>query len=160
MWKNFYDITLKKMSNKREVLTISLASGALSICGYILLKKLWHRGEKKEKEPQQQEASRIYEEKALLDQYMLFNFAEPEDFLLFDLEKYTDVKHSILFPKRIALLCKDYCPDIFFSEEVCGFSLSLYGFLFEKIIVISFSEKGKSSTSCARRWLCRWTLVF
>lgn len=101
------------MSSRRELVAASLAGGAFSLLAYALVNKLLA------KKKTLQEASRIYEEKALLDQYMLFNFAEPRDFLLFDqLGQYADINNCALFPKRIALLCKDYCPDIFFADEV------------------------------------------
>ena len=103
------------MSNRRDLVLASLAGGAFSLLGYALINKLLNT---KKETPKLQEASKIYEEKSLLDQYMLFNFAELRDFLLFDLGNYSDVTNCILFPKRVALLCKDYCPDIFFAEEV------------------------------------------
>ena len=102
------------MSNRRDLVLASLAGGAFSLLGYALVQKLLNN----KSSPELQEASKIYEEKSLLDQYMLFNFAESRDFLLFDLGSYSDVTNCILFPKRVALLCKDYCPDIFFADEV------------------------------------------
>lgn len=108
------------MSNRREIALISLASGTVSVIGYILLKKIFKGCEKK----QQQEPSKIYEEKSLLDQYMLFNYAETPDFLLFDLKEFANVNNCVLFPKRVALLCRDYCPDIFFGDEVIINSLN------------------------------------
>lgn len=101
------------MSIRRELALVSLASGAASIVGYIVIKSLLDK-----KKPSKQEASKIYEEKSLLDQYMLFNFAEPSDFLLFDLKQYSDINNCMLFPKRVALLCRDYCPEIFFDTKV------------------------------------------
>lgn len=66
-----------------------------------------------------QEQSKIYEEKELLDQYMLFNYADGKDFFSFsDLGEFTDVRNCFLFPKKVALLCREYCPDLFFSENV------------------------------------------
>jgi hypothetical protein len=91
-----------------EYALVCVASGACSILGYVLLRKLLHK---------KQEASQIYEEKALVDQYMLFNFGQPEEMLLFDLKENASIKNCFLFPKRVALLCRDYCPDIFFSES-------------------------------------------
>ena len=99
-------------TSRRELVLASLAGGAFSLLAYALVKKL-SGGQK-----QLQEASKIYEEKSLLDQYMLFNFAETRDFLLFDLGDYEKVTSCTLFPKRVALLCKDYCPNIFFADEV------------------------------------------
>lgn len=101
-------------TNRRELVLASLAGGAFSLLAYALVKKLSGCAGKK----QLQEASKIYEEKSLLDQYMLFNFAETRDFLLFDLGDYEKVTSCTLFPKRVALLCKDYCPNIFFADEV------------------------------------------
>ena len=105
------------MSSNHQVAVISLTSGVASIGGYLLLKNLYNKY-KNRRNHSKQEASKIYEEKALLDQYMLFNFSEPYDMLLFDLHDYSNINNCFLFPKRIALLCRDRCPDIFFSNEV------------------------------------------
>ena len=101
--------------NRQNVL-ISLTSGAASVITYIILKKALCKIKTSTKTVQ--EASKIYEEKELVDQYMMFNFCEGKDLLLFDLKNESDVKNCFLFPKRVALLCKDNCPDIFFSENV------------------------------------------
>ena len=61
----------------------------------------------------------IYEEKSLLDQYMMFNFSSDNEMLLFnDLGEYTNVNNCFEFPKRVALLCRDHCPDIFIYDHV------------------------------------------
>lgn len=102
----------------RELVLVSLTSGAISIASYIFLKRLLCCGQKN---TVKQEQSKIYEEKALLDQYMLFNYAEAKDFLLFDLKEYSNFQNCISFPRNVALLCRDYCPDIFFGENVIIF---------------------------------------
>jgi hypothetical protein len=100
------------MASTKQIAAISLTSGALSVAGYILLKRLFSKA------ATQIQQSKIYEEKELVDQYMLFNFAEGHDLFLFDLNEKTNVTQCFLFPKRVALLCRDYCPDLFFSDEV------------------------------------------
>jgi len=117
-------ITLNK-----QTLLISAVSGTLSITGYIILKKLFFSEQSSNKnvnikkndkkvEEGLQEASKIYEDKALLDQYMMFNFSSDKEMLLFDdLNENSDVKNCFLFPKRVALLCREHCPDIFFSDQ-------------------------------------------
>ena len=103
--------------SQRELVLVSLASGVLSITGYVLLKKVLGRYLCTHKTKQEQ--SKIYEEKELLDQYMLFNYADGKDFFSFsDLGEFTDVRNCFLFPKKVALLCREYCPDLFFSENV------------------------------------------
>lgn len=94
---------------------VSITSGALSIAGYILLKRLLCKTNCKAKKAEQ---SKIYEEKALLDQYMLFNFAEANQIILSDLNQYSNVYNCVLFPRNVALLCRDHCPEIFFAEQV------------------------------------------
>jgi hypothetical protein len=110
------------MASTRQIALISITSGALSITGYILLKKLFftqcpfHQPKTNKK---LQEQSKIYEEKELVDQYMLFNFAEGKELLMFDdLNEKSNVTNCFLFPKKVALLCRDYCPEIFFSDQV------------------------------------------
>lgn len=94
---------------------VSLTSGALSIAGYILLKRLLcNSGCKKTKVEQ----SKIYEEKALLDQYMLFNYADAKDSILFDLDQYSNISNCVSFPRNVAHLCRDHCPEIFFADQV------------------------------------------
>ena len=105
----------------RQTALISVTSGAVSVLSYILLKKLLCKHCKKSNVSSgksTQEQSKIYEDKVLLDQYMMFNFCEGKDLLLFDLKGDSDVNNCFLFPKRVALLCRDYCPDIFFSDNV------------------------------------------
>jgi SAM-dependent methyltransferase len=103
------------MATHKEVALISLASGSLTLASYLIIQKYFLN-----KKPIV-EASRIYEEKALLDQYMMFNFATPEQFILFnDLNEHENVRNCVLFPKRVALLCRDHCPDIFFNENQSG----------------------------------------
>lgn len=105
------------MASTRQLALVSVASGAVSIAAYIFLKRMvCCKGscEKKVK----QEQSKIYEEKALLDQYMMFNFSDGKELLLFDLKDSANVNNCFLFPKRVALLARDHCPDIFFSENV------------------------------------------
>lgn len=111
------------MTSNRQIALISITSGALSVASYILIKKLFftrcpfHQTSNTNKKVQEQ--SKIYEEKELVDQYMLFNFAEGRELLMFDdLNEKSNVTNCFLFPKRVALLCRDYCPDIFFSDQV------------------------------------------
>ena len=114
----------------RQTVFISLTSGAVSVLGYIFLKKLIccrHTCKHvAKKTTTKQEQSKIYEDKVLLDQYMLFNYCEGRDLLLFDLKSDADVNNCFLFPKRVALLCKDFCPDLFFSDNVSFRLCSLY----------------------------------
>jgi SAM-dependent methyltransferase len=101
------------MSTTKEIALISLASGSLTLAGYFLIDKYLLKNRK----PQAQQ-SKIYEDKSLLDQYMVFNFANPDQFILFDdLNEYQNINNCVLFPKRVALLCRDHCPDIFFDES-------------------------------------------
>lgn len=96
-------------TSNKEVALISLASGSLTLAGYFVLKRLLQS---------KAQQSKIYEEKALLDQYMLFNFSEQDEFLLFDeLKKLDSISKCLSFPKRVALLCRDHCPDIFFNGD-------------------------------------------
>lgn len=111
------------MASSRQIVVISVASGALSIAGYVLLKRFLCN-KSCNKLTSKQEQSKIYEEKALLDQYMLFNFSEPKEFLLFDLNEYSNIGNCLLFPRNVALLCRDHCPDIFFSDIVSIFKNS------------------------------------
>lgn len=104
---------------------LTIASGTISVIVYSLIKKLFP------KKSSNVQNSKIYEEKALVDQYMLFNFSEGKEFLSFDLNENSDVNNCFLFPKRIALLCRDYCPDLFQSDQV---SISI--FLLFKIIFL------------------------
>jgi SAM-dependent methyltransferase len=135
------------MGVNKEIALVSLASGSLTLATYLLIQKYLLN-----KKPKMQ-ASKIYEEKALLDQYMVFNFATPEQFLLFnDLNEYENVKNCITFPKRVALLCRDHCPDIFFSENGssqrsaldigCAVGRSCFELskLFQKVIGIDYSS--------------------
>ena len=98
----------------RQNLFISIISGTISIASYLALEKLYY---KLKNSHQIQSPSKIYEEKALVDQYLMFNYSDQQEMLLFDLNEYANVKNCFLFPKRVALLCKDYCPDIFFSDD-------------------------------------------
>lgn len=95
----------------RQLVFVSLTS--ISLACYLIIKK--YLCSKKVTSLSQ---SKIYEEKALLDQYMLFNFSEPEEILLFDLKEYSNITKCFQFPKRVALICRDYCPDLFFSDQV------------------------------------------
>ena len=101
----------------RQNILISFTSGAISVITYILLKKALSKQIKRSNDSKQ-EQSKIYEDKVLLDQYMMFNFCEGKEMLLFDLKNDVDIRNCFLFPKRVALLCKDFCPDIFFSGNV------------------------------------------
>lgn len=108
----------------RQNLLISVLSGTLSVTGYILLKKLLCTEKKACNLKTNQTQSKIYEEKSLLDQYMMFNFSDSNEMFLFgDLNECTDVTNCFLFPKRVALLFKDHCPDIFSSDKVVYKSL-------------------------------------
>lgn len=100
----------------RQNVILSLTSGTVSVIAYILLKKAFCKVNKKSNVPNQQQ-SKIYEDKVLLDQYMMFNFCEGKEMLLFDLKNEADVRNCFLFPKRVALLCKDHCPEIFFTDN-------------------------------------------
>jgi hypothetical protein len=102
----------------KELVLVSLASGVLSITGFVLLKKALGRYLCTHKLKYEQ--SKIYEEKELLDQYMLFNYADGKDVFSFsDLSsEFADVRNCFLFPKKVALICREYCPDLFFSENV------------------------------------------
>ena len=103
------------MYSTKEVALISLASGSLTLASYLLLQKAFSRSRKR---AANQEASKIYEDQALLDMYMVFNFADSKDLLLFDdLKQFENVQNCALFPKRVALLCRDFCPDIFFEDS-------------------------------------------
>ena len=106
----------------RQNILISVVSGTLSISGYILLRKLLCSGRKCKNVKTNQTQSKIYEEKSLLDQYMMFNFSDSNEIFLFDdLNECTDVTNCFLFPKRVALLFKEYCPDIFSSSQVFNY---------------------------------------
>jgi hypothetical protein len=111
------------MASNRQIALISITSGALSVASYILLKKLFftrcpfHHQQPVQSNRKVQEQSKIYEEKELVDQYMLFNFAEGNELLMFeDLNEKSNVTNCFLFPKKVALLCQDYCPDIFSNQ--------------------------------------------
>lgn len=97
----------------RQLVVVSAASSAFTLAVYLLAKKLVCSASREKK----QEQSKIYEEQTLLDQYMLFNFSEANDLLLFDLKEYANITNCFQFPKRVALLCREYCPDLFFSSE-------------------------------------------
>ena len=99
------------MSFSKQNVILSIASGTISVIAYALIKKLFSK-------KTDFKQSKIYEEKALVDQYMLFNFAEGKEFLSFDLNEKSDVNNCFLFPKNIALLCRDYCPDLFLNNQV------------------------------------------
>jgi len=100
----------------RQNLLVAAVSGTISVTGYILLKRLLSRSLLPS--PAAQEASKIYEDKALLDQYMMFNFSSDKEMLLFDnLAEHKDVTNCFLFPKRVALLCREHCPEIFFTDS-------------------------------------------
>jgi hypothetical protein len=66
--------------------------------------------------PSQNEGSLLYEEKWMLDQYMGFHFSDKNFFLFPELEK--EMVPFLNFPKRIALACRDHCPEIFFNDKV------------------------------------------
>lgn len=100
-----------KMNLNRQLVLVSVTSSAATLGLYFLLRKLFATKSSK------QTQSKIYEEQALLDQYMLFNFSEPNELLLFDLNDQANINNCFLFPKRVALLCRDYCPDLFFSSD-------------------------------------------
>ena len=97
--------------SKLGFLGSAIAGGAFSLASYFLVKKFFCP-----KQSVKIIQSKIYEEKTLLDQYMLFNYAEPNELLLFDLKEYANVNNCFQFPKKVALLCRDHCPDLFFSE--------------------------------------------
>ncbi|CAF0983893.1 unnamed protein product [Brachionus calyciflorus] len=131
-----------------SIALVSLTSGALSIAGYILLKRFLCKNMcKKSKKAEQ---SKIYEEKALLDQYMLFNYADAKDFILFDLNEYSNVYNCVSFPRNVALLCRDHCPEIFFADQPhprraldvgCAVGRSCFELskLFDEVIGIDYS---------------------
>ncbi len=99
----------------RQNLLLAAVSGTISVTGYILLQRLLSRAASSKPT---QAASKIYEEKALLDQYMMFNFSSDKEMLLFDnLGDQKDVTNCFLFPKRVALLCREHCPEIFFTDS-------------------------------------------
>ena len=66
------------------------------------------------------EQSKIYEEKALLDQYMMFNFSSDKEMFQFEnLGELSTVTNCFLFPQRVALLANEAnCPDIFTKKVV------------------------------------------
>lgn len=99
--------------SKHDVLLCAV-SGGVSIAGYVLLKKLFCNGCDKKKSDEVQQQSLIYEDKKLLDQYMMFNFSSDKEMLLFDdLNEHVNVTNCFLFPARVALLYKEHCPDLF-----------------------------------------------
>ena len=100
----------------RQLVLVSVASSALTLSVYYLVKKL-NAASCESRLVTKQEQSKIYEEKTLLDQYMLFNFSLPNELLLFDLKEDVNITNCFQFPKRVALLCRDHCPDLFFSSE-------------------------------------------
>lgn len=122
------------MASNREIALIAASSGALSIAGFIFIKNLLCKNNDERlacrglvSRPQtlvkrnvvtDQEPSKIYEEKSLLDQYLLFNFASNEELVTFDLKENANIYNCSQFPKKVALLCLDHCPDILFSEQV------------------------------------------
>ena len=101
----------------RQNILISLTSGAVSVISYVLIKKAL-RTKNKKQHLENQEQNEIYENNELLAQYVTFNYCDAKNFLLFDLKNDSNVTNCFLFPKRIALLCRDHCPDIFFSGNV------------------------------------------
>ena len=107
-----------------------LASGAVAIGAYKLVEHLLAPNSSpepnertKETAKAQREPSKIYEEQKLVDEYMLFNYSSENEMILFDLGKYSNIKNCLDFPKKVALLCRDHCPEIFFSK-VCLARLS------------------------------------
>ena len=108
------------MGLNRELVLTSLLSGAVSVGAYVLVQKYMCCNNSKQKQTNEpkHEPSKIYEEKALLDQYMMFNFADENEFLLFDLGNLSDIKNCLNFPQKVGLLCREYCPDIFFYDDV------------------------------------------
>ena len=103
-----------------------VASGAAAIGVYKLAERLFASGSSSNKgdgssgkvQRAAREPSKIYEEQKLVDEYMLFNYSSENEMILFDLGKYSNIKNCLDFPKKVALLCRDHCPEIFFSN-VC-----------------------------------------
>lgn len=136
------------MQLTKQNLLVSVVSGTLSVTGYLILKKLFCS---KQTEAVCQKQSDIYEQKSLLDQYMMFNFSSDKEMLLFDdLNENSDVTNCFLFPKRVALLCREHCPEIFFSDEShprsaldvgCAVGRSCFEFskLFDTVVGIDYS---------------------
>ena len=119
------------------------ASSALTLTAYFGLKKLMcpasssssrcpfaHKSSTAPTEEVKIEPSKIYEERELLDQYMLFNYATGKDLLMFDLNELADVQNCFQFPKRVALLCREHCPDLFTSNQVCIIYFKIRAFTF------------------------------
>lgn len=61
------------------------------------------------------EQSKIYEDKVLLDQYMMFNFSSDQEMFQFEnLGAQSNVTNCFLFPQRVAMLANETnCPDLF-----------------------------------------------
>jgi SAM-dependent methyltransferase len=135
----------------RENTIIAIASGTLTLASYLLIQKYFSSYPKKQK------GNKYYEEKAILDQYMVFNYAHADEFLTFDdLKDYENVRNCIQFPKNVALLCRDHCPDIFFDSNQpasnnsersvldvgCAVGRSCFEFskLFHRVVGIDYSE--------------------
>ena len=71
------------MASNRQLILASIGSGAFSLAGYFLLRKLVKLYYKTERNESNLQQSKIYEEKSLLEQYMLFNYSLPNECVLF-----------------------------------------------------------------------------
>jgi hypothetical protein len=98
----------------KKLVIVSLASGAASVSVYYLLNRILASTSRKKKAATQ-EPSKIYELKSLLDQYMLFNFANKNDIFLVDVndDALANIYNCAEFPKKVAALSRVYCADLF-----------------------------------------------
>lgn len=135
-----------KHLNHKETLLVSVTSGVVAIGLYKLFGKLCANSQRREAK---KVPSKIYEDQKLLEEYMLFNYSAENEMILFDMGKYENIRNCLQFPRNVALLCKDHCPDLFFGVEKprtaldigCAVGRSCFELsrLFDSVIGIDYS---------------------
>ena len=116
-------------STYRELAIVSVSSGALAIGAYILLRRflkktsrsssIFRHASRHISMTMDEYDDDFEDEKELINQSMVLHYADDlKELILFDLYEKTDITKCFSFPKKITLLCKHNCRDLFLSENV------------------------------------------